>query len=163
MYFKIEKTSPLGQQIAALWARISAYRKRVAELAVQLSDMEDPGVFTSPNYMAGYLFGIQFKEHPGKQWAEIKKHREYGSRFFNPSAREWNKKDSELKKQWTSANDPITHADFCGLFGLKPGIVGDRLTWYKSPAFSATPNVFIVSIELPNSLVEENCRRSRTR
>jgi hypothetical protein len=145
MYFKIAKESATGKKLDAIWDRVFAVRKAMALVVAELSDMEDPGYFVSPNYLAGKMYGIQFKENPGKPWIEIKKHQEYGSHYYQLSAVEAKKKDSALYKKFISADDPIQDDDLCSILGLKSGTAGS-FTWYRRPGLQDCDTHYVLSI-----------------
>lgn len=160
MYFKVEKTSSLGQILQAFERRRIATFKTMKDVALELSDLPDPAFFTKPGYVSGKMYAIEFSTHPGKEWAEFKRHHEYGRRFFYPSAIV--KKGHPILEKFRSGDDPISEEEFCAYFGLKPGTIG-TFTWYRSPGLQSSGPFYFVEIQdqwamhympLPSDMVE---------
>lgn len=120
MYFKVEKSSALGQRIANCFSKVRQSHEAIIKLANELSDMESPKIIGSSLYLGGILGGIQFSQHPGRDWKKV--HEQWGAQYYAPSARIKNTDD--LWHKFRSANNPVQNDEFCGLFGLEPGIYG---------------------------------------
>jgi len=143
MHFKIEKTSPLGITLTKMWDKIFAAREAIFIVARELSDMDDPAFLGSPHHVGGIMTAVQFKQHPGKKWAEEKRH-DSVNRYFRPSALEVRKK-TELWEKFSSANDPVDNHFFCALFGLRPGSYGG-LRWFNRPGFSEANEHYLLNV-----------------
>jgi hypothetical protein len=144
-YFKIEKTSATGLKIAALFARIKANNMAQIELVNELTDIPGSAIFCEdPAEFAGKLYAIEFKNHPGAMWAELKWHNAYPKRLFKPSARTGKAYD-QLRQKFSSSDDPISHHDFCSLLHLKSPFWDDH-TYYRTPGFGSGLNVYVFKV-----------------
>lgn len=147
MYFRIDKKSPLGQQIADLMYRVHRANKQAFQIAKSLSDMEGPGVIIRHGYMCGLIQGIQFKSRPGPEFVAVQAKGVMGH-YYHPSARECARKHSEITKLWYSIEDRIKDDDFNALFNLQSGSAG-TLTWYSRPGMVTYPGCYILSVPGP--------------
>lgn len=144
MTFKCHNTSPLGLQIAALMQRVQRIHEQCAAVARRWSDLPNPQYRIRAEHLAGPICGIQFEKRPsGAEWI-LNTDRD-GIIFLAPSRREWQRKHSEIIKDWCSITDTITNDDLNTLIGLKSGyrISG---TYCGRPSMLITRHHFIFDI-----------------
>lgn len=144
MYFKVDKKSELGLNIGRMLHRISEAESKMIAVAKDLSDMDDPAIMKRRFAFGGGLFAIQFSTPPGKQWVENSSHT--GLRFFHPSQRRGKAMDA-LRAKFKSGDDKITDHEFCAMFGLVPGTVGDGHRWHSMPTYFSTDSHYYLDIK----------------
>lgn len=146
MTFKVLKSSPLGQQITALFHRIQESNAACHAFARRWSDLAKPNIIIRHGYLAGALSAIEFSQPPAdkKAWSKFN-HKEVNHRhYYFPSALEMKRSTSEIRKEVVSFT-PIGCDELNSLFGLKSGSAGG-LTWYVQPGITDCPDLYLVNI-----------------
>lgn len=146
MTFKVFKSSPLGQQITALFHRVQEANAACHAFARRWSDLPQPNIIIRHGYLAGALQAIQFSQPPTdkKAWVKLN-HREVNYKhYYSPSALEMKRSTSEIRKEIAEFT-PIECNELNSLFGLKSGSAGG-FTWYVQPGITECPDLYLVNI-----------------
>ncbi len=150
MFFKLNKTSTLGAALDAIMEKRSIQNDAIGKLAQEITGEQDAKFAIPRGYLSGKILAIQFKNDPGKDWVEMKKHNDFPNRYFYPRST-----SKKLWKQFLSANseDPLKDTAIAELFHFPTNYVdvdeeNNHVYTYRSPSIRDIDDVFLIKIPI---------------
>lgn len=150
MLFKIEKESPLGQELKAIRERALHANNKLLDHARELSDDPDAAICYMHGHLCGKLGGITFKDPPGRDWI-VSATDEEGRKYYAPNARSGARMNA-LRTKFSSADDPVHLEDFCKMLGLEWGhtaYANGSYKRYNRPALREVTDHYLIDVQEP--------------
>lgn len=138
MYFTIEKTSPLGKKIKALWDRVTASRKASTKWIGEQNNKYSTKSLHKSGSLAGNIIGIEFEKRP-KDWC-LAKHNFPG--FYRPMSTTKNKRIIAEMKSF----EIVEEEELNNLLGLQSKKYGAN--YFKCVRFHENAKVYVIAVPI---------------